>query len=120
MSTVGPIGDSFPARSVAPVVQPCSVVLPLSPRLPADYKFTAKSLGLSRSSYLTPSLLPCPFCGGEAEIRDESLPDQPNSWFFAACKDRKGCCCWLADDSVTAVAIKWNHRVSPEMQGGQQ
>lgn len=58
-------------------------------------------------------LLPCPFCGSEAEITDESMPDRPKSWFFAWCKNRPDCNSWLAASSPEAVAEKWNRRTSP-------
>lgn len=58
-------------------------------------------------------LLPCPFCGSEAEITDESQPDRPKSWFFAWCKNRPDCNAWLAASSPKAVAEIWNRRTSP-------
>lgn len=61
-------------------------------------------------------LLPCPFCGSEAEITDESQPDRPKSWFFAWCKNRRNCNSWLADGSPSEVAKKWNRRIEREAQ----
>ena len=55
-------------------------------------------------------LLPCPFCGTEAEITDESQPNRPKSWFFAWCKNRPECNAWLAASSPEKVAEKWNSR----------
>lgn len=55
-------------------------------------------------------LLPCPFCGSESEITDESQPDRPKSWFFAWCKNRPNCNSWLAAGSPGEVATKWNRR----------
>lgn len=60
-------------------------------------------------------LLPCPFCGSEAEITDESQPDRPQSWFFAWCKNRTGCNSWLADKSPEAASDKWNRRSRTEI-----
>jgi transposase-like protein len=59
-------------------------------------------------------LLPCPFCGSEAEITDESMPDRPRTWFFAWCKNRPECNCWLADGSPEKVAGIWNRRSGRE------
>lgn len=61
-------------------------------------------------------LLPCPFCGSEAEITDESQPDRPESWFFGWCKNRTDCNSWLAAESPEAVASKWNRRTSRDPQ----
>lgn len=61
-------------------------------------------------------LLPCPFCGSEAEITDESQPKRPKSWFFAWCKNRDGCNSWLADKSPENVAKKWNTRAVTAME----
>ena len=60
-------------------------------------------------------LLPCPFCGSEAEVTDESQPKRPKSWFFAWCKNRDGCNSWLADKSPEDVAKKWNTRSRAEL-----
>lgn len=57
-----------------------------------------------------PKLLPCPFCGSDAEITDESQPDAPRTWFFAWCKNRDECCAWLAHETEEKVAAKWNRR----------
>lgn len=71
---------------------------------------TADSPQMGDSVHRLVQLLPCPFCGSEAEITDESMPDRPKSWFFARCKDWKGCCAWLAAGSPEKVAEKWNLR----------
>ena len=65
----------------------------------------------------TPELLPCPFCGGEAEIKSVEHGDGPNRMGCTRiyCSD---CYCgtdWETDtyDFKDAIDI-WNTRVYPE------
>lgn len=56
-------------------------------------------------------LLPCPFCGGQADIyaKDIIVFDKYKTGYFVYCKD---CCCETQYEDSEGKAIKdWNKRV---------
>ena len=55
-------------------------------------------------------LKPCPFCGGEAELRDDGV-DYPYS---VQCTECGGMTCWyLHDDTPFGAIDAWNMRAEP-------
>jgi Lar family restriction alleviation protein len=59
-----------------------------------------------------PSLLPCPFCGGEAALLDLGDADS----FYVHCKDCE--IQQIANYRPHVAARRWNERKAPKGQGG--
>ena len=62
---------------------------------------------------MSDKLLPCPFCGGEAEIREIFVTGFHNALFIAKCRNI-GCGAIGSECVKKETAIeKWNKRTSP-------
>lgn len=64
-------------------------------------------------------LLPCPFCGGEAQVQHQSreLYGDVVDWYGVYCK--KQFCGYVSGQSTEAEAIAaWNSRAKPPCGGG--
>ena len=64
-------------------------------------------------------LLPCPFCGGEVELRHDTSSDYERHWTYTVrCPNQECGCDFGHYEMASQVATKWNrrHDALPEIE----